>query len=599
MGRTTTARPRECEREVNATYVGDMTSLTRARWAALGAAVTIALGAGTIAIVDAASSGSRSVFVPISPCRLLDTRPGSDNVGPRSTAIGEGETYVVAVRGTNGNCTIPSDATAIVMNTTAITPTTASFITLFPADVTRPLAANLNTVAGGAPTPNLVTVQLSDVGEVAIFNLKGSVHIAGDITGYYAPEGASGTGPAGPTGPQGPTGATGATGATGPAGPKGDTGASGPQEGLRTVAVGTVTSGTSETGDSSITIGVDGYPVISSQTAGDLTVTHCNDRACTGGGEATSVVHATGTSGAESSIAIGADGLPVISHVLTSANDVLVTKCDDPACDGSNDTTVTIDNGNVGQATSIAIGTDGFPVVAYRDLATNNLRITKCGSADCSILASSTTITTSAQQDGTDPSLAIGADGLPVVSHHDVFAGDLLVTKCNDTACTGGNESTSIADENFDMGVTSSLAIGTDGNPVIAHYAFDTSELRVTACNDAACSGADETSTMVYDQVDVGYDTSIVIGLDGYPIISHQDVTDDDLLITFCNDARCVGSDETTITGDTGGVAAQAGAGTSITISSDGGVVISHLGGSNLRVTHVSHRSWTINGWES
>ena len=42
----------------------------------------------------AASSGERAVFVPITPCRLFDTRPGSDNVGPKNFPMLAGEQWI-------------------------------------------------------------------------------------------------------------------------------------------------------------------------------------------------------------------------------------------------------------------------------------------------------------------------------------------------------------------------------------------------------------------------------------------------------------------------------------------------------------------------
>ena len=71
------------------------------------------------------STGDRSVFVPIVPCRLLDTRAVAP-VGPRSTPLGANDTLVQRVHGTNGNCTIPADATAIALNVTATNVTVAS-----------------------------------------------------------------------------------------------------------------------------------------------------------------------------------------------------------------------------------------------------------------------------------------------------------------------------------------------------------------------------------------------------------------------------------------------------------------------------------------
>ena len=58
-------------------------------------AVQPASGAGTTALLG---------FIPIVPCRLMDTRAGSDNVGPRSTPLGPAETY--ALRWTGLECGI-------------------------------------------------------------------------------------------------------------------------------------------------------------------------------------------------------------------------------------------------------------------------------------------------------------------------------------------------------------------------------------------------------------------------------------------------------------------------------------------------------------
>jgi hypothetical protein len=159
------------------------------------------LGAATVAGVGlvqsvTAATGSPSSFVPITPCRLVDTRPGTIHVGARATPIGANEAVTFAVWGTNGNCTIPNSATGIATNTTAVNPTASSFLTVYPADASpRPAASNLNTVAGAAPTPNQVTVGLSATGAIDVYNLTGTVDVIVDIVGYYQREGgASGSG---------------------------------------------------------------------------------------------------------------------------------------------------------------------------------------------------------------------------------------------------------------------------------------------------------------------------------------------------------------------------------------------------------------------
>jgi hypothetical protein len=212
-------------------------SMIRQRWAAIGAAVAVSLGGGATWVASAAGSSPPSELITIVPCRLMDTRPGGDNVGPRSTPLGPNDTYVAVVRGTNGKCTIPTTATGVVMNVTVVNPTAASFLTVFPADADKPLASSLNYAPGQGPTPNGVTVSLSSDGAVAFFNPNGSVDVIADVVGYYVPATGGTTGPQGPVGPQGPAGPTGPQGPTGPTGPQGATGPQGPVGPLPTVRV--------------------------------------------------------------------------------------------------------------------------------------------------------------------------------------------------------------------------------------------------------------------------------------------------------------------------------------------------------------------------
>jgi len=156
----------------------------RSRYVALGALVAVLSGGGLLT-ASAAGSPLASSFVPITPCRLFDTRAGSDNIGPRATPLGPNETFIAAVWGTNGNCTIPSGASGVSISVAIINPTSGSFLTVFPADATRPLTSNLNWVAGQAPTPNGVTAALSTDGRLALYNLAGTVDLLVDIVGYY------------------------------------------------------------------------------------------------------------------------------------------------------------------------------------------------------------------------------------------------------------------------------------------------------------------------------------------------------------------------------------------------------------------------------
>ncbi len=165
-------------------------ALWRSRWAAIGAAVAVSLGAGGVVIAQAASSGA-STFVPVTPCRLLDTRAGA-GIGGRSTPLGPQETITVRVRGTNGQCVIPSDATGVAANVTTTDGTATSFLTIFPADVTQPNASSNNWVDGTPATPNKVDAKLSADGAINVYNDDGTVNVLIDVVGYYEPSGSGG-----------------------------------------------------------------------------------------------------------------------------------------------------------------------------------------------------------------------------------------------------------------------------------------------------------------------------------------------------------------------------------------------------------------------
>jgi len=150
--------------------------------AAAGAA-TLAL-AGTQVVSGAGGGASQSVLVPMVPCRLLDTRPGGDNVGSRTTPLAADEMYVAAVHGSNGNCTVPESAVGVSANVTVVNGSAASFLTLFPTDAAeRPVTPNLNWVPGAPPTPNKVDVALAADGSVALYNFAGTADVIVDLFG--------------------------------------------------------------------------------------------------------------------------------------------------------------------------------------------------------------------------------------------------------------------------------------------------------------------------------------------------------------------------------------------------------------------------------
>ncbi|MCB0969056.1 MAG: hypothetical protein KDB37_19670 [Ilumatobacter sp.] len=177
-----------------ATDTSTPTSRHRSRWAAIGAAVAVSLGAGTVGFVGAAGP-SASAYVPITSCRAIDTR-SAEPIGPRSSPLGSRDVLTVAARAGSGQCSaLPADAVAVSLNVTALGATLPTHLTIWPTGVAMPNSSSLNPSPNQPPTPNAVTTPLSAAGSFDVFNFQGSVEVIVDVTGYYTEMPAGGTAP--------------------------------------------------------------------------------------------------------------------------------------------------------------------------------------------------------------------------------------------------------------------------------------------------------------------------------------------------------------------------------------------------------------------
>lgn len=184
-----------------------MSGVRRSRWAAIGAAVAVALGAGSLTIAGASSAPSS--FVSITPVRVLDTRTGVGLSGPFVSPTGRTVQLTGTVPTSSGPAVVvPAGATAVVLNVTAVLPQAAGFISVRPDGTPgAPETSSLNFAAGDI-VPNSVTVAVSSGGAIDVvydaFGASGPTTDALiDVTGYYTAAGAGAPGPAGQTGPQG------------------------------------------------------------------------------------------------------------------------------------------------------------------------------------------------------------------------------------------------------------------------------------------------------------------------------------------------------------------------------------------------------------
>jgi hypothetical protein len=125
-------------------------------------------------------------YTPIDPSRVLDTRTGLGGTFGRLP----NDTFI-DVRVTGGS--VPTDATAVVLNVTAVGATFSTDLRVFPtprSGTARPLVSNLN-LARGDTRANLVTVAVGEAGKVRIYNTAGTPHVLVDVEGWYGASGAS------------------------------------------------------------------------------------------------------------------------------------------------------------------------------------------------------------------------------------------------------------------------------------------------------------------------------------------------------------------------------------------------------------------------
>jgi len=121
-----------------------------------------------------------ATFVPLTPERVMNTRGGA-KVGD---AAGTGVPFVLKVTGTGG---VPTSGVAAVALNVTVTqsenPTVGGgFVTVYPCDMPRPDASNLNFVTGQT-VANSVIAPVSANGEVC-FYVYGTAHLLVDVSGY-------------------------------------------------------------------------------------------------------------------------------------------------------------------------------------------------------------------------------------------------------------------------------------------------------------------------------------------------------------------------------------------------------------------------------
>ena len=233
--------------------------------------------------------------------------------------------------------------------------------------------------------------------------------------------------------------------------------------------------------------------------------------------------------------------------------------------------------GDDGSDSSIAIGSDGLGLISYYSSSFHSLNVAHCIDIVCSDSVFSTL--DSYGYSGVNSAIAIGADGLGLISYYEGLQNDLKVAHCSDLACTTATIST--VDSVGDVGAQNSIAIGSDGLGLISYYNASSANLKVAHCNDLACASA--TTPTLDSTGDVGRFSDITIGADGLGLISYIDQDSRALKVARCADTVCSSATTAVIDGNV-----WAEGDTSIACGVDGlGLVSYQDSGADLGIAHL------------
>ena len=151
-----------------------------------------AYGAGRLRLgpTGNATLASPQAFTGTTPVRLFDSRAGTQYPAEspnRTTPLGPKGKVRVQVRDIAG---VPDDATAVVLNVTAVGPTAVGYVTVHPGG-TVPNASNLNFAKGQTAAVHVTATVAAD-DRIELYNAAGDTHLIVDLAGWYGPTGSGG-----------------------------------------------------------------------------------------------------------------------------------------------------------------------------------------------------------------------------------------------------------------------------------------------------------------------------------------------------------------------------------------------------------------------
>ncbi len=133
------------------------------------------------------------LYVPVAPCRVIDTRNGSGSGG---TPLGSNTSRSYYVAGTNGftaqggkpgGCGVPEAAQAVAATVLAYDPSAAGRLRTWPTGTTEPGVVTLYYGSSSATTGTTINLATGAGRDASFRNNNATTDLIVDVTGYYVP----------------------------------------------------------------------------------------------------------------------------------------------------------------------------------------------------------------------------------------------------------------------------------------------------------------------------------------------------------------------------------------------------------------------------
>jgi hypothetical protein len=160
--------------QVNISIDANVTSLQRIGTLTIAGQTFTITQRGTIT-----PPGSGLRFVPVTPCRITDTRNSPGPFGGPALAAGSSRDFVVPSSG----CGIPASAAAYSLNVTVVPAGPLGYISVWPTGQPQPVVSTLNSLDGRIKA-NATIVPAGLNGAITLFATD-NTHVIVDINGYF------------------------------------------------------------------------------------------------------------------------------------------------------------------------------------------------------------------------------------------------------------------------------------------------------------------------------------------------------------------------------------------------------------------------------